>query len=113
MTGLHSGPTQGFMSNREAWQHILPPQFENFFHIPLPSGEHTHLLDRIQGVFSKPDLIRSLTEYREEMALFVQRESEEWYDRRHNDVREVDFEIVEDKIFDEDEDIASTPPGGD
>ena len=106
MTGLHSGPTTGAMSTRQAWKQILPPQFDSFFNMPLLSGEHTHLLDWIQRVFSKPDLLRSLTVYREEMSTFIQREGEAWYDAGNGNNDAIDFEEDEDDIID-DEDLVS------
>ena len=66
MSGLHSGASSGHSTTRDAWQHCLPfHTFGEFFDIPLPSGPRTHLLDRIQGIFSKSSLLRALTKYRD------------------------------------------------
>ena len=111
MTGLHSGPTTGAMSTRQAWKQILPPQFDSFFDMPLPIGEHTHLLDRIQRVFSQPDLFRSLTAYREEISAFVQREGEAWFDAGDGNDKDVDFVEEEDEILDDEDSVPQYEDG--
>ena len=73
--------------------------------MPLPIGEHTHLLDRIQGVFSQPDLVRSLTAYRELMSAFVQREGEAWFDAGDGNDKNVDFVEEEDDILDDEDSV--------
>lgn len=50
-----------------------------------PTDINAHLLNRFQGVFSKPDLFRSLTAYWEKIAVVIQWESGGWYiDQRWN-----------------------------